>query len=199
MAETLPVSEALPDRPVSTYDLHKLTAETYLKLYARSGTVRGACLRLPNLYGPGPRSSSRDRGILNLMIRRALGGEPLTVYGRGEFIRDYLFVEDAVAAFVEAARRPSAINGEHFVLGSGAGSTIAEALGLVAEVVARRTGRRVRVEHVPPPADLAPIEQRNFVADVRKIYAATGWRPVRSLPEGIERTAEAFSRDISAA
>jgi UDP-glucose 4-epimerase len=54
------------------------------------GYVRGVTLRLANVYGPGPRSGSTDRGILNQMIRRALAGEPLTVFGAGDQVRDYV-------------------------------------------------------------------------------------------------------------
>src|SRR3990172_311723 len=80
------------DRPITIYDLHKLMSESYLKHYVREGIVKGAILRLANVYGPGPKSSSADRGILNQMIRKALKGETITIHGTGNFVRDYIYV-----------------------------------------------------------------------------------------------------------
>ena len=94
LPEELPVNETFPDQPVTIYDAHKLMAETYLKCYARMGLARGVTLRLTNVYGPGPKCSSEDRGILNMMVNRALSGKNVTVYGEGKFIRDYVYVDD---------------------------------------------------------------------------------------------------------
>jgi len=185
----LPVDESVPDRPITIYDLHKLAAERYLEHHVRAGAVRGATLRLANVYGPGPRSGAPDRGVLNLMVRRALSGQALTVYGDGAFVRDYVFVDDVARAFLAAAARVDRVDGRHFVVGSGCGATIAEAVHLVADTVARLTGRPpVAVTHVPPPPGLLPIEERSFVADTAAFRAATGWEPRVTLAEGVEAT-----------
>ena len=186
--ERLPVDETHPDRPLTMYDLHKQMAEQYLSWYSGRGIVKGVALRLANLYGPGPRSSRSDRGILNQMIRRARNGETLTVYGSGDYLRDYLYVEDAAWAFLAAARSSEALSGRRFVIGTGQGQSIAEAMALVAAQVAIRTGIRVAVCHIDPPEPLSPIELRHFVADPRAFTAATGWRPRHTLAEGIDRT-----------
>jgi nucleoside-diphosphate-sugar epimerase len=184
----VPVGEEVPDAPITVYDVHKSMAEGYLEHYVRRGFVRGATLRLANVYGPGPGSSSADRGVLNLMIRRALRGEPLTIYGDGKPLRDYVFIEDAARAFLAAAAAPDAVNGRHFLVGSGLGTSLAEAMRLVAARVGARTGRPAPVTHVAPPADQSPIELRDFVADIGRLSSATGWRPAVPLAEGIDRT-----------
>jgi nucleoside-diphosphate-sugar epimerase len=191
--ERLPVGESHPDHPLTVYDLHKQMAEQYLRWYAEQGLVCGVTLRLANIYGPGPRSSSTDRGVLNQMIRHALAGEPLTVYGSGEQLRDYLYVEDAARAFLAAAANGAALSGEYFVVGSGVGHTIAAAAEMVVERAAVRTGKPVEVRYVVPPDTLSPIERRNFVADPRRFCAATGWQPRYSLSTGIDRTLEVLT------
>ncbi len=189
----LPVSESHPDNPVAVYDLHKLMAENYLKYFVSQDLVRGATLRLANVYGPGPRSSSADRGILNGMIAKALSGEPLTIYGEGKQLRDYVFVEDAARAFLLAVMSIEKTNGRHFVVGSGEGHTFVEAMTKVSEAVARKTGKtKVPLVHVDPPYPLSPIESRNFVADTTLLSSLTGWRARLSLDEGIDRTIEAL-------
>jgi nucleoside-diphosphate-sugar epimerase len=184
----LPVTEETPDDPLTIYDLHKLMSERYLKHAVREGILHGAALRLANVYGPGPRSRGVDRGVLNLMVRRALKGEDLVVYGDGEFLRDYVFVEDVARAFLLAAKAAEHVDGRHFVIGTGEGTTLAAAVSLVAERVRVRTGVRARVLHRDPPAGLSPIEFRSFTADSSAFTRATGWRPSCSLQEGIDRT-----------
>ena len=191
--ERLPVDENHPDHPLTVYDLHKQMAEQYLRWYAEQGFVRGVILRLANVYGPGPRSSRSDRGILNQMIRRALAGEPLTVYGAGDKLRDYVYVEDVARAFIAAARHSESLNGQYFVIGSGQGHTIAEAMLMIAERTTEKTGHTVAVQHIAPPDFLSPIEQRHFVADSQRFCRSADWWPQHTLAEGIDKTLEAFS------
>ena len=188
----LPVDETHPDCPVTIYDLHKWMAEAYLKHYAREGIVRGVTLRLANVYGPGPASSSADRGVLNAMVHRALQGEDLTVYGTGENLRDYVYVEDVCRAFLAAVPHIDQLNGGHVVIGSEEGHTLRDAFNLVAEHVALRTRRRVNVLCVELPTPPSPIEGRNFIANTRLFRQVTGWQPRYSLREGLDRTIEAF-------
>jgi nucleoside-diphosphate-sugar epimerase len=189
---SLPVNESHPDHPITVYDLHKWLAENYLKHYVRGGIVRGAVLRLANVYGPGPRSSSADRGVLNMMIHKALNGETLTIYGKGDYLRDYVYVDDVVRAFLYGAANLERVNGQYFVIGTGEKHTIAEALDLIAERVALKSGTRVPVVHVDMPASLPPIETRNFVADIHRFNEATGWLPTYSLTAGVDRTIENY-------
>jgi len=187
----LPVDEDAPDHPITIYDRHKLIAEQDLKAAAADGDVRGATLRLANVYGPGARGQRVDRDVLNRMIKTAIDGGPLTVYGTGEYVRDYVFVEDVVEAFLMAAVQPDRVNGRHFVIGSGRGIRIRDAFELIAARVELLTGRRVPVT-IEPVTRLSTIERRHFVADPSRFSAATGWRPSWSLTEGIDRTIEAF-------
>jgi len=186
----LPVDESYPDNPVTVYDLHKLMAEQYLGHYVNEGIVRGAVLRLANVYGPGPESSRSDRGILNQMIRRAIEGKTLTIYGDGCQIRDYIYVDDVIWAFIEAYRNIDVINGHHFVIGSGQEHSIAQALNLVADRVAFKKGKRVEVIHIDPPANQLSIESRDFIADTSRFRQATGWQPHHSIINGIDHTIE---------
>ena len=125
------------------------------------------------------------------MIRAAIHGEPLTVFGGGDFLRDYVFVDDVVDAFLMAAANPKRVNGKHFVIGTGHGTTIRAAFELVATRVEEFTGRRVTVTLANPPTPLSALEQRQFIADPSRFSAATGWRSAWSLSDGIDRTIEA--------
>ena len=189
----LPVSEDAPDDPITIYDRHKLLAEGELKAAALDGAVCGATLRLANVYGPGAHGRAADRHVFNHMINAALRGQPLTVHGTGEYLRDYVFIDDIVDAFLLAAAQPDRVNARHYVVGSGCGITIRNAFGLIAERVRRLTGCAVPITVTRPGHAVSPIEQRNFVADSTRFAAATGWHPAWSLAAGIDRTIEALT------
>ena len=198
LSQQMPVREDHSYQPLTVYDLHKWMAEQYLKMYCRLGYARGTTLRLANVYGPGPTSRRTDRGVLNKMIRDALAGRPLTLYGTGEWLRDYIHVDDVVEAFIVALNHPDAVAGRHWIIATGESWRMRDAFALIADRVAHRTGLRVPVEHVDPPAELSPIEERNFVADISGFSAATGWRPRVTLKEGIDQTIEAFMSEKAA-
>jgi nucleoside-diphosphate-sugar epimerase len=199
ITDRIPVDENVPDNPVTVYDLHKLMAENYLKYYVKQGMVRGAALRLANVYGPGPRSSGANRGVLNGMIEKALEGRALTIYGQGNYVRDYIYVRDVVGAFLAAGASIDRLNGRHYVIGSGTGHTIAETVRMVASRVERVSGSPVAVMHVDLPDEMSPIEQRNFVADTTHFSSRTGWMAGTSLAEGIDLTIDYFVREAEVA
>lgn len=192
----LPVDESYPDKPITIYGLHKLMAENYLKYYINQGVIKGAVLRLVNVYGPGPKSSSADRGILNMMIQKALKGEDLTLYGQGNYLRDYIFVEDVARAFLMAGTNIELLNGQHLVIGSGEGHTLSEAFNMVAERVKLKTGKHVQVVNIEPPTPQSPIEARNFIANSQRFSQIAGWQVDYSLSEGIDRTIDAFGDTV---
>jgi nucleoside-diphosphate-sugar epimerase len=194
----LPVDESFQDLPIIVYDIHKLMAEKYLQYYCQDAGIPAVTLRLANVYGPGASVGSQNRGILNLMIRNGLKNEPLTVYGKGEWVRDYLFIDDAVGAFLLAGNAATNIGGNYYVIGSGTGTRIVDAINLVADRVQHHGGHRPEVVHVPPPESSSPIEDRNFVADTGKFRSATGWQPQVSLADGIDRTISYFTSHVDA-
>jgi len=190
-----PVDETRCDTPVTAYDVSKLSGEKYLQYYGRELGGRSVTLRLANVYGPGSRSSRPDRGILNMMVQNALSGKPLTVYGDGEYVRDYIYIEDVVTAFLWAGEKIQGLNGNYYVLGSGKGHSIKEMAEIVDDLAGEITGTHVGVQHVPAPEDLSKIEHRHFVADTVRFRTDSGWKPVFSLKDGVRRTIEFFRRN----
>ena len=190
---TIPVSEATPDRPLTLFAIHKLAAEHYLNYYAGRFDVPGVALRFANIYGP---LATRDveiesRVVLNNLMRRALGGGPLYLYRNQDCVRDFVYVDDAVRAICAAATVETIAPGAKYIVGSGDGHTLREIVNEIAQHVHEFRGRRVQVD-LDESATLQPIEWRNFVADYSRLQAATSWEPQTMLSEGIARTLHAF-------
>lgn len=180
-----PVNERTPDRPCSVYDRHKLSCETILRDATARGALRACSLRLSNVYGYGRSSVNANRGILNAIMKRAAVGEALSIYGDGAYVRDFTHLDDVVAAFAAAIASGDVGDGRHFVIATGEGHSLAKAFGMVADEAFARSGRRPEIRHIPEPADLQPIERRNFIGDSRLFQTVTGWRPQFSLKAGI--------------
>jgi nucleoside-diphosphate-sugar epimerase len=191
LTDKLPVSESDPASPTTIYDLHKLFAEMQLALATKQGILESVALRLANVYGPSLNSSAaEDRGILNKIARMALQGENLRIYGHGNYLRDYVYIDDVVRAFLLASITKG-VAGERFLVAGGVGVAVKNAFQLVADQAAMVTGRKVRIEHVDWPAGADLIERRNFVADITVISDKLKWTPEVDLENGIRRLIEA--------
>ena len=195
LGEKLPINEHHPIQALNIYDIHKQISEIYLKYYTSIGTIQGVVLRLANVYGPGPTASSSDRGVLNFMIRRALSGETLNIYGTGEFQRDYIYIDDVVEAFLRGPAHINNIVGKHFIIASGESQTITHAIKLVAKLTSLRIKNPINTVHIEAPLEQPLTELRNFVADIRAYRILTGWQPKYNLEQGIEHTLDIFNSE----
>ena len=192
LPKEIPLDESAPDLPVTVYDVNKLASEKYLQVFTNETGISTVTLRLSNVYGPGTNVGSGDRGVMNLMIKKALNREPLTVYGDGLRIRDYVFIDDVASAFLTAGANMEQISGNYYVIGSGQGYRIVDAINLIAEGVETMLGFQPQVKHVPYPSGMNPIEDRDFVANTYRFTSATGWVPRVFLREGINRAIKYF-------
>lgn len=174
----VPIDGTEPDRPETAYDRQKQLAEGALKAATAEGAVRGVSLRLPTVFGHVPGAGAGDRGVLATMVRRALDGQPLTVWDDGTLRRDLLHVSDVADAFVAALDHADALAGRHWLLGTGRGERLVDVFRTIAELVSVHTGRApVPVVPVSPPPHATPTDTRSVVIDSTAFRSATGWRP----------------------
>ena len=147
------------------YGCSKGGADQYVLDYARQFRVPAAVLRMSCIYGPR-QLGTEDQGWVAHFLRRALAGEPITLYGDGRQVRDVLHVDDAVRAYVGARQRIGAVAGRAFNLGGGPRNAIS-LLQLIHHIESL-LGRAVGVRF----AEWRPNDQRWFVADPRSVRAA---------------------------
>jgi UDP-glucose 4-epimerase len=192
MIETLPVSEEVIPRPVSIYDLHKLYAEQHLTMASNQGFLSAKSLRLANVYGPSlSESHSEDRGILSRITKACMQGHTVNAYGGGNYLRDYIYIDDVVDAFL-----CSGIAGSpHTVLNvaSGIGTTVKAAFEMIADEVEKNTGISANVIDTNWPQNINIIETRNFIASNNKLKSMLGWKVNVPLKTGIQRLVQHYS------
>ena len=190
--DNLPVSEATAENPESFYDLHKFFVERQLVLATKLNICDGVSLRLANVYGPSSsNSSANDRGILNKIIGLALAGDIVSLYGDGNYIRDYIYIDDVVDAFILASIS-SKSSGEVFNVGSGVGTSVRDAFNAVTQEVYRQTNKIIEMKDVPWPENSPKIDMRNFTASIEKAHTCLGWSPKVSLQTGISTTVKSI-------
>jgi len=180
--EHVPVNEDAPQDALCLHAIHKQTVERYLALYRKLFGIRYAVARITNPYGPGQPAGRTAYGVINRMIHLAIADRPLTIYGDGAQLRDYVHVDDAVAALLLLASSDQA-DGRVYNVGSGTGTRLVDLANTVIEIAGGG-----RVEHVPWPALAEQVETGDFIADISRIERELGWRPAIALREGLERT-----------
>lgn len=194
LTDQLPIRENLPDRPITFYDISKLTAERYLHQYIREGWLSGCSLRLANVFGRSQSGQQKDRGIIDKVFRQAIAGQNIMVYGSGDYLRDYIFIDDVVSALILAPKKATRTNGRNFYIGSGQGIPLKEAFSKVIELVRDLTGITVEVDHVPRPIGLSDIDFRSAVIDYSAYKEATGWTPHFDFSSGLDAAYRGYRR-----
>jgi len=162
----------------SPYGCSKGTADQYVRDYARVFGLRTVVLRMSCIYGPR-QFGTEDQGWIAHFLIRAIRGEPITIYGDGCQVRDALFVDDAVDAWLRALERADDVSGQAFNLGGGPANSAS--LREMIDLIARLRGRRPQLRF----ADWRPGDQPWYVSDVRAISRALDWRPRTPLPRGL--------------
>jgi UDP-glucose 4-epimerase len=169
----IPSMEDVLPLPESPYGIGKHCAEQYLGLYNRLHETAHSVLRLANVYGPR-QDPAGEAGVVPIFCAQALAGKRPTIFGDGTQTRDYVYVGDAVAAFLAAAdqRRPGTWN-----IGTGAEVSVLE----LAEVIGKVTGREVD----PTFAPARPGELQRSALAVERAALDLGWEASTALPDGV--------------
>lgn len=180
------ISETVVDHPATLYDYNKLINENYIHYFCEKKWIRGVSLRLANVYGPGVKSSESSRGVLNQVIKNALAGKDPVTYCGGEFTRDYIYIDDVVNAFLAAGVCVDQLNGKHFVIGSGVGTTLKDTFLMIIDRVKQKTGISLDLQNLELSNGLSPIDSRHFIADSTAFSSITNWHPTILLEQGID-------------
>ena len=172
--EDVPISETHPTNPICSYGITKLTIEKYLALFNRLYGLDYTVLRIGNAYGKGQRTG-HVQGVVAVFLGKALTDQPLTIWGDGSIIRDYLYISDLVTAFLKV------IEGETksriYNIAGGRPYTLKDVLSIIRDT----TGKKLDVEYVSGRSLDVPANYLN----IDRAKSELPWRPEISLREGI--------------
>ncbi len=178
----VPTSAACPVAPASIYASTKLMQEYLLTQGFWGSDIEVGVLRLQNVYGVGQSQHNPYTGVLSIFCRQIREGRTLEIFEDGEIVRDFVEVDDVVAAFLAMARAPVCPVGP-IDIGSGAGVTIRAAAEMLLAAFGRgRDGLRVT-------GAFRAGDIRHAVADISRARKTLGWVPRVPLDEGLARLA----------
>jgi UDP-glucose 4-epimerase len=178
----LPVDETAPARVTNPYGVAKRTVEDYLGTFGQLWGLQGVSLRLANVYGPR-QNPHGEAGVVAIFCARLRAGQPVTIYGDGSQTRDYVYVDDVVAAFLAAgaqAHAGGAMAGRRVNIGTGVETSVTDLYATLREVAG--TG----AEPVFAPARAGELQR--VALDAGLAGRLLGWQPKVDLPEGLART-----------
>ena len=214
--EHFPITEDYPFRPQSPYGISKVAVEHYLDFYQKNYHLPYVALRYGNVYGPR-QDPYGEAGVIAIFIEKMLKGEIPTINGDGEYIRDYVYVEDVAQANLLAlqnmvklskvvqeikkarekedktetktkSKTKPEIKFNGFNLGTGRGVSVNEIFSLLKEII-----------KFPHPAYYGPPragDLRKNILDCHLIKDALGWQPKFDFSAGLEKTVRWFKENI---
>lgn len=174
------ISESHPLDFNSPFGCSKGAADQYVLDYARTFGIPAAVFRMSCIYGPH-QFGTEDQGWVAHFLIRAMENGTITFCGDGMQVRDILFIEDLIDAFLLAQENIGAISGHAFNIGGGPENTVS--LVELLDIIHELHGRKPSIEY----DDWRPCDQRYYVSDFGKFEAATGWAPRVSVTDGVNR------------
>lgn len=184
--ESLPITEATPQRPTSPYGITKMVAEHYLRFYKEERGLDFTALRYGNVYGPR-QDPNGEAGVIAIFIGKFLRHEGVRIDWDGEQTRDYVYVRDVARLNADALHRGS---GECFVIGTGRKTSVNEIYHLLVGIA----GYEAPVTHAPKRSG----DARDAQFDASLAHERLGWEPQISLRDGMLETFTYFQKIVTA-
>ncbi len=173
----IPTDETAATEPITAYGISKLAIEKYLALYRELFGLEYRVLRVANPFGPF-QVAKKKQGLIAEIVSRALGREPVEVWGDGSVVRDFVYVDDVMDALELAAAHTG---GEHiFNIGSGIGRSVRNVLATVEHLL----GQKLDIVSRPKRAVDIPIS----ILSVKRAREELGWNPKTSFESGVAQT-----------
>ncbi|MCW4013556.1 MAG: GDP-mannose 4,6-dehydratase [Candidatus Bathyarchaeota archaeon] len=180
--QKMPVTEDHPQRPLNLYGVTKVSGEQVIDTYYDNYGIETVNLRFGNIYGVG--LYTRWGTVIPKFVNQALSGEKITVYGDGEYSRDFVHVQDITKAMMLGMTVPG-VGGEAFNVG-GETLTINEIASMTMEEVKKATGDNAEAVNMPPRQG----ETKKFSYDLTKIRSKLGFENDWTVREGVKQLIE---------
>jgi UDP-glucose 4-epimerase len=176
----IPILETHENEPTCSYGISKLAIEKYLHLFQQLWGLEYVVARLSNPYGRQQNPSSKQ-GAVGVFLGNVAQHKPITIWGDGEVVRDYIYIEDAVKALVACAEYNPGAKGERvFNIGAGQGHSLNE----IVEAIKKVVDVPVKVNYT----DARPVDVPANVLDITRARTHLNWQPEMPLEEGLKHT-----------
>ncbi|MGA2767334.1 MAG: SDR family oxidoreductase [Candidatus Bathyarchaeia archaeon] len=169
--------EGMLPRPISPYGVTKLASENYVRVFSELCGLETVCLRYFNVYGPRQGVGSSYSGVITAFLSRLLNSQAPVIHGDGRQTRDFVNVDDVVAANMLALKSKNAV-GEVFNIASGRATTISDLAKVMQRITEKECLKPVYAE--PRPGDI-----KHCWADITKAERLLGFHPKVKIDGGL--------------
>lgn len=180
-----PVNEESKTDPLALYPISKLSAEQILKLYSRLYNIPYLICRLTNVYGEFEHFDNPKKGAVNFLAMQAVKGEPIKMYKNGNYVRDYIHVDDVVSALEFVKLNTT---NDTFLIGYGKSVAFEELVAFLRS----ETGNKSEVITIDIPDFQKNVGITNFKADTTKINSL-GWKPSIDYKKGFKKIIQRYA------
>src|SRR3989344_673498 len=182
--DKLPVNENSTCNPLGLYPATRLAGEHFCHIYNHVFDLDSVITRFTNVFGPFEQGDNKRKAGFNFMINQAVKGEEIQLYNNGNFIRDYIYVDDVIDACVTIAEKGE--RDKIYYVGRGEFTKFKTLIEIIKKQIPD-----LEVKPVDPPEFHKSVGIVDFVCDNSKLKSL-GWTPKISLEEGIRRTIEYY-------
>ena len=175
------LDELPSDSPTTLYDISKLGGEMILQNLRDQGLINGVSLRLCNVFGRLNKTQKSDRGILDKVYNKCLAGDTVNIIGDGEFLRDYVHVDDVSEAIMCTLLSINKLKRFKYYIGTGKSTSLLDAFSIVRNIALKQTSNFSKFQFSEINDSLNPIHLRNFEADIEEFCESTKWKPLKHL------------------
>jgi len=180
--QSVPIKEDQATDPICSYGITKLTIEKYLHLFHRTKKLEYSVARIANPYGERQNPDAKQ-GAIGVFLGCIARRQPITVYGDGEVIRDFIYIYDAADALIACADYVAGDKAPRvFNVGSGVGYSLNQIVDTIKKVV----DVEVKVNHIPGRA----VDVPSNVLDIELGRKLLKWEPKVDLESGVRRAWE---------
>ncbi|MBX3073634.1 NAD-dependent epimerase/dehydratase family protein [Candidatus Obscuribacterales bacterium] len=177
--QCVPIKEEHPTEPICSYGITKLTIEKYLHLFHHTKKLEYSVARIANPYGERQNPNSKQ-GAVGVFLGCIARKQPITVFGDGEIVRDFIYIYDAADALIACADYVASEKGPRvFNIGSGVGYSLNQIVDTIRNVV----DVEVKVNHTPA----RQVDVKSNVLDIELARKLLKWEPKVDLETGIKR------------
>ena len=175
--------ETDPPAPLSPYAAAKLSAENYLRSFAKTSDLETVILRFFNVFGPRQDPQSEYSAVIPRFVSLILASQPPVIYGDGLQSRDFVYVQDVAKANLLAATVPG-ISGEVFNVARGQRTTLLELIAILSDLLEKP------ITPIHEPARLGDV--RDSLADVSHSRTSLLFEPDVDMVDGLRRSIDYY-------
>ena len=188
-----PFSEKTPYSPNSPYSASKASSDHLVRAYHHTYGLPVTISNCTNNYGP----YQFPEKLIPLIILNCLQGKPLPVYGDGQQIRDWLYVEDHCQAISDILLKGK--NGETYAIGGNNQPPNLEIIQTICSIMDERFPGSPYTPHISLIKYVKdrPGHDRRYAMDITKINDELGWQPRQSLKEGLLKTVDWYLENMT--